>query len=89
MGIDFGINYYDEDFAVMVMQKKLTSNIDELFKGAEIFDLNKLKRMYPDGLDKQYNAVVILDRLIYDGAVKEVRNDSFGYFKFLGVFDSD
>ncbi len=45
--------------------------------------------MYPDGLDKQYNAVVILDRLIYDGAVKEVRNDSFGYFKFLGVFDSD
>lgn len=48
MGVDFGINTYDEDFAVMVLQKNLTSKIDELVKDAE----------------------------------------TFGYFKFLGVFDS-
>ena len=61
MGVDFGINTYDEDFAVMV---------------------------FPDGLDRPYNAIIILDRVIYDGSIKEVQNDTFGYFKFLGVFDS-
>ena len=88
MGIDFGINTYDEDFAVMVLQKKLTNQIDELVKDAEIFDIEALKRMYPNGLNRPYNAIIILDRVIYDGAVKEVNNDTFGYFKFLGVFDS-
>lgn len=88
MGIDFGINTYDEDFAVMVLQKGLTDQIDELVKDAEVFDVDALKRMYPDGLDRQYNAIVVLDRMAYDGNVKEVDNEEFGYFRFLGVFDS-
>ena len=88
MGIDFGINTYDEDFAVMVLQKGLTDQIDELVKDAEVFDVDALKRMYPDGLDRQYNAIVVLDRMAYDGNVKEVDNGEFGYFRFLGVFDS-
>lgn len=87
MGVDFGINTYDEDFAVMVLQKNLTSQIDELVKDAETFDIDALKRMYPNGLDRPYNAIVILHRVIYDGSVKEVQNETFGYFKFLGVFD--
>lgn len=88
MGVDFGINTYDEDFAVMVLQKNLTIRIDELVKDAEIFDIDALKRMYPDGLDRPYNAIIILDRVMYDGPIKEVQNETFGYFKFLGVFDS-
>lgn len=88
MGIDFGINTYDEDFAVMVLHKNLTAIIDEFVKDAEIFDIDALKRMYPDGLDRPYNAIIILDRVIYDGPIKEVQNETFGYFKFLGVFDS-
>ena len=88
MGIDFGINTYDEDFFVMVLQKNLTSQIDELVKDAEIFDIDALKRMYPNGLDRPYNAIIILDRMIYDGPIKEVQNETFGDFKFLGVFDS-
>ncbi len=64
MGVDFGINTYDEDFAVMVLQKDLTASIDELVKDAEIFDIDALKRMYPDGLDRPYNAIIILDRVI-------------------------
>ena len=88
MGVDFGINTYDEDFAVMVLQKNSTARIDELVKGAEIIDIDALKRMYPDRLDRPYNAIIILDRIIYDGAIKEVQNETFGYFKFLGVFDS-
>lgn len=88
MGIDFGINTYDEDFAVMVLQKNLTSQIDELVKDAGTFDIDALKRMYPDGLDRPYNAIIILHRVVYDGPIKEVQNETFGYFKFLGVFDS-
>lgn len=88
MGVDFGINTYDEDFAVMVLQANLITSIDEFVKDAEIFDTDALKRMYPDGLDKPYNAIIILDRVIYDGSIKEVQNETFGYFKFLGVFDS-
>ncbi len=88
MGIDFGINTYDEDFAVWVFQKKLTRQIDKIIKDAEVFDIDALKKMYPDGLDKPYNTIIILDRMIYDGPIKEVQNKDFGYFKFLGVFDS-
>ena len=88
MGIDFGINTYDEDFAVMVLQKHLTSQIDELVKDAETFDIDAAKKMYSNGLDRPYNAIIILHRVIYDGPIKEVHNETFGYFKFLGVFDS-
>ena len=88
MGIDFGINTYDEDFAVMVFQKNLTAKVDELVKDAEIFDIEALKRMYPNGLDRPYKALIVLDRVIYNGSIKEVQNKTFGYFKFLGVFDS-
>ncbi len=88
MGVDFGINTYDEDYAVMVLQKNLTDQIDELVKDAETFDINALKKMYPDGLDRQYNAIIILHKVIYDGPIKEVQNETFGYYKFLGVFDS-
>ena len=88
MGIDFGVNTYDEDFAVMVFQKNLTAKVDELVKDAEIFDIEALKRMYPNGLDRPYNAIIVLDRVIYNGSIKEEQNKTFGYIKFLGVFDS-
>ncbi len=87
-GVDFGINTYDKDFAVMVLQKNLTCKIDELVKDAETFDIDALKKMYPNGLDRPYNAIIILHRVIYDGRIKEVQNETFGYFKFSGVFDS-
>ena len=88
MGIDFGINTYDEDFAVMVLQKDLTSQIDQLVKDAGFFDVDALKRMYPDGLDRPYNAIIVLNGMAYNGPIKEVQNETFGYYKFLGVFDS-
>lgn len=89
MGVDFGINTYDEDFSVMVLKETSTDQIDELFEDAEIFDLDELKRMFPNGLDQPYNTVIILDRVKYDGEIKEVANETFGYFKFLGVFKSE
>lgn len=65
----------------MVLQENLTTNIDELVKNAETFDIDALKKMYPNGLDRPYNAI------IYNGPIKEVYNETFGYFRFLGVFD--
>lgn len=44
----------------MVLQKNLTASIDELVKDAEIFDIDALKRMYPDGLDRPCNAIIIV-----------------------------
>lgn len=88
MGVDFGINTYDEDFAIMIWRKNLTAKIDELVEDAEIFDIDALKRLYPGGLDRPYNAIIVLDRVSYDGSIQEVQNETFGYFKFLGVFDS-
>ena len=88
MGVDFGINTYNEDFAIMMLRKNLTTKIDELVEDAEIFDIDALKRLYPDGLDRPYNAIIVLDRVSYDGSIQEVQNETFGYFKFLGVFDS-
>ena len=88
MGVDFGINTYDEDFAIMIWRKNLTAKIDELVEDAEIFDIDALKRLHPDGLDRPYNAIIVLDRVSYDGSIQEVQNETFGYFKFLGVFDS-
>lgn len=45
LGVDFGINTYDEDFAVMVLQENLTTKIDELVKNAETFDIDALKNV--------------------------------------------
>ena len=87
LGIDFGINTYDEDFMVRVVNDKNSNVIDEIFKDAIVFDLSKLKEQYPDGFDQPYNAVVVIGRMKYEGDVKEVHNEKFGYFKFLGNFE--
>lgn len=41
---------------------------------------------YPNGLEQEYNAVIIIGRMKYEGDVKEVYNKKFGYFRFLSVF---
>ena len=37
MGVDFRICTYNEDSAIMMLRKNLTTKIDELVKDAEIF----------------------------------------------------
>lgn len=88
LGIDFGINTYDEDFMVRVFHNQPSNRIDDIFKYAEIFDLSVLKEQYPDGLEQLYNAVIIICGMKYEGNVKEVDNKDFGYFKFLGYFEN-
>ena len=86
MGVDFNINTYDEDFSVFVINPKMSNDIEEVFADATVFDINLLKKDYPDGLDRPYNAAIVIGGLKYEGEVKEIQNDEFGYFKFLGVY---
>lgn len=85
LGYDFGFTC-DEDFAVIKYRNEPLRQIDALFDDAEIFDLAELKKLYPDGLDKAYNAVYVVGHMNYKGVVIEVENETFGYFKFLGTF---
>ena len=85
-GLDFGIDYYDDEFSVSTVGPHLSDKIDEVFADTAVFDLNLLKEDYPDNFDKPYNAVMIFGRLKYEGAVQEVQNDKYGYFQFLGTY---
>lgn len=87
-GIDFGINFYDEDFSVFVVNPNMSKDLEEVFVEAEVFDMELLKKDYPDGLDRPYNTAIIIGRLKYEGEVKEIQNE-FGYFKFLGVYPDE
>ncbi len=87
LGVDFGINTYNEDFMIRVVHNKSSTDIDEVFKDAEMFDLSILKKQYPNGFAQPYNAVVVIGRMKYEGDITEVHNEKFGYFKFLGIFE--
>lgn len=89
MGIDFGINTYDEDFMVRVFNPSTSNQIDVVFADAIVFDLAELKKDYPNGLDQPYNAVIVFCSMKYEGNVKEIQNEEFGYFKFLGTYEND
>ena len=41
-GIDFGINFYDEDFSVFVVNPKMSKDLEEVFVEAEVFDMDLL-----------------------------------------------
>lgn len=85
-GSDFNINCYDDEYLVSIVKAQMSDDIDEIFDDAKVFDLNLLKADYPNHLDKQYNAVIIIGRLKYEGKVQEMHNNKFGYFKFLGTY---
>lgn len=88
LGVDFGINTYDEDFSVFIVNPNMSKDLEEVFVEAEVFDMDLLKKDYPDGLDRPYNTAIVIGRQKYEGEVKEIQNE-FGYFKFLGVYPDE
>ncbi len=44
------------------------------------FEIDGLRKMFPKGQDKAYNAVIILNRMIYDGETREFQNETFSCF---------
>lgn len=85
-GVDFGINTYDEDFLVAVVNKVSSDQIKDVFADAIVFELRDLEALFPNGLGSKYNTAIVIGRLKYEGVIKEVCNKEFGYFKFLGTF---
>lgn len=88
-GVDFNINTYDEDFMVSVVNTNMSNNIEEIFVDAMVFDIDLLNQDYPDNLDGLYNVALVIGRLKYEGEIKEIQNNEFGYFKFLGVYPEE
>ena len=88
-GVDFNINTYDEDFLVSVVNTKMSNNLDEIFANATTFDIDLLKNDYPDNLDRLYNTAIVIGGLKYEGEIKEIQNEEFGYFKFLGTYPAE
>ena len=85
LGYDFGFSC-NEDFSIIKFRNEPLRQIDALFDDAVSFVLKELKEIYPNGLDKAYNAVYVIGHMNYKGTVTEVENETFGYFKFLGTF---
>lgn len=88
-GVDFNINTYDEDFMVSVVNTNMSNDIEEIFVDAMVFDIDLLNQDYPDNLDGLYNVALVIGRLKYEGEIKEIQNNEFGYFKFLGVYPEE
>jgi len=85
-GVDFDIDIYDDDFFVAVMNKVSSSRIADIFAEAQVFKLKKLEELYPSGLGENYNTAIVIGKMKYEGIIKEIHNDEFGHFKFLGTF---
>jgi len=88
-GVDFGVNTYDEDFLVAVVNMLPSKLIEEIFVQTDIFYIEKLKANYPNGLDDFYNTAIVVGKLKYEGDIKKIQNDEFGCFKFLTTFPEE
>jgi hypothetical protein len=88
-GIDFGVNTYDEDFLVAIANMLPSKSIEEIFAQTDIFNIEKLKANYPNGLDDFYNTAIVVGKLKYEGDIKKIKNDEFGCFKFLATFPEE
>jgi len=84
MGEDFMINSFECDFTIVNLLKVSTNDTRKLFK--EVGSVEKAVEMFGEKLDDEYNVVILLGDVNYTGDVKEVYNEKYGYFKFIGVF---
>lgn len=87
LGRDFNIYWYDEDF--------FEASFSDSRKGWDLLEghsyienlLPILKEKYQDVINDTYNGVIIFYNFKYDGNVMEIKNDKYGYFRFIGSFE--
>ena len=87
MGRDFNIMWYDED--KLEFSHKGNMESWDLLEGHSFIEsiLPCLKKDYQDVMNGTYNSVIILYDFQYDGHIKEVKNDQYGFFKYIGSFE--
>ena len=86
LGRDFNIYWYDEDFFEASFRDSLKGW--DLLEGHSYIEslLPILKEKYQDVINDTYNSVIIFYNFNYDGNVMEIKNDKYGYFRFVGAF---
>lgn len=87
MGRDFNIMWYDEDKLEISHQGNREGW--DLLEGHSFIEsiLPSLKVNYQDVMNGTYNSVIIFYDFQYDGHIKEVKNDQYGFFKYIGSFE--
>jgi len=84
IGEDFLISYVDTDYTVVDLLKVSTNDTKKLFKELDLVE--EVTEMLGQKLDDEYNVAISLGKLDYSGNIKEIYNEKYGYFKFIGVF---
>lgn len=86
LGCDFNISWYDEDFIEIAFEKNMT--VWDLLKGHSYIDsiIPLLKKDYQEVMKENYNSTIIIYDLKYEGNVTEIKDEKYGYFKFIGTF---
>ena len=82
---DFQI-LYDEDCLTAVINSQKSNDVEKIFANAVVFETDLLKQDYQNHLDKSYNVAIVIENLKYEGERKEILNDKFGCFKYLGAY---
>jgi len=82
---DFQI-LYDEDCLTAIINFQKSNDVEEIFANIAVFETDLLKQDYQDNLDKSYNVAIVIKNLKYEGERKEILNDKFGCFKYLGAY---
>lgn len=86
LGIDFGIDFIEEDNLITMRIAKPTSKTNDFIKTINIRYVTKLiEEKFPVELPFLCNACIIIGGLKYEGKTEEVDNPEYGCFKFIGA----
>lgn len=87
LGRDFNIFWYDEDF----FEASFRDNVRgwDLLEGHSYMEniIPMLKENYQNLMNDAFNSVIIFYNFKYDGNVREVENEQYGHFRFVGAFE--
>jgi hypothetical protein len=90
LGLDFGIDWYDEDFLFLNCLDEPSKDIAKVLTGEVRSDVvEAIEKMFPDGFPDAYDNMILIGHLKYEGETKDVVNPEFGAFKFIGCFEED
>ncbi len=80
------MEYYDED-SIEVSYINNSNQLRTLLEGHSYCNegfVDRFIEMHTENLKNFYNAIILIYDFKYDESVKEVHNDTFGYFRFMG-----
>ena len=90
LGKDFGIKTYDEDYSLVNYLEEETNDLNVLlYTGAPDYVTEHFINQEGQYLQEKYNCCVMFYDMDYTGERKEVLNEQFGKFVFLGSLVSD